>query len=399
MTAWHDRFLDAVARRDVELRPSGNEYIARGVPCLRCGAEGHTGREPLDRVRLSPVSTQWPKGHWFCHRCRANNDGIDFLCHGLGMTFRDAHIAVLGYPPPDRPFRGRRGRAPTAEQAQAPSLPKRQSAEGGAVAWRVQDNPWPCPAWTGEAMALIQRLDFRNGLADGRAEAEARQAIEQGRGIRLNNAPAFGVYWNPADRFEPAGMWGLKRAKKLYIPKGILIALLRYRWGPWCESPTVVGLLVRRAVAGPDGCRLQWVPFRDDDSTMPKTRTMVLGELGQPVVVTESALDAALVYQEAQARVAVVSTCGATYPLDADAAAMMREAPKLWAWPDADEAGAHAFRRWCGAFPAMRPIAMPAGPDGRPAAKDPTELARLCRGNAALPTVKDILQTQGVIDV
>jgi hypothetical protein len=248
-------------------------------------------------------------------------------------------------------------------------------------------------------MALVQRLDFRNGIADGRAEAEARRFIEDGRGIRLNNAAAFGVYWNPADRFEPPSLWGLKRAKKLYIPKGILIALLRYRWGPWCESPTVAALLVRRAVTGPNGERLQWVPFRDDDSTLPKTRTMLLGEAGLPVVVTESALDAALVYQEAQARVAVVSTCGATYPLDADAAAVMREAPALWAWADADEAGAQAFRRWRGAFPAMRPIAMPAGPDGRPVAKDPTELARLCRENAGLPTVKDILQEQGVINV
>lgn len=395
-----DRFLDAVERQGVELRPSGREYIARGVPCLQCGAEGHTGREPLDRVRLSPVSAMWPKGHWFCHRCKSNNDGVDFLHNGLGVPFVDAYRAVTGEDPPDRPWQGRRGRASTAGQAQAPSLPKRQSAEGRAVtAWRVQENPWPCPVWTGEAMALVQRLDFRNGLAGGRAEAEARQAIEQGRGIRLNNAPAFGVYWNPADRFEPADKWGLKRAKKLFIPRGILIALLRYHWGPWCESPTVVGLLVRRAVTGPDGTRLQWVPFRDDDSSLPRTRSMVLGESGLPVVVTESALDAALVYQEAQARVAVVSTCGATYPLDADAAAMMREAPKLWAWPDADEAGAQAFRLWRGAFPAMRPIAMPAGPDGRPVAKDPTELARLCRGNAGLPTVKDILQAQGVLDV
>ena len=399
MFAGFDRFLAAVESRGVELRPSGSEYIARGLPCPRCGAEGHTGREPLDRVRLSPVSAKWPKGHWYCHRCEANNDGVDFLWHGLGMSFPEAHRAVTGEDPPDRPMKDRTGKRPSP----ASSLPKRQTAAEGRgtapTAWRVQENPWPCPAWTGEAMALALRLDFRNGIAGEEAEAEARRFIEDGRGIRLNNAPAFGVYWNPADRFELPAAWGLRRAKKLYIPKGILIALLRYRWGPWCEAPTVVGLLVRRAVAGPNGERLQWVPFRDDDSDLPKTRTMLLGETGQPVVVTESALDAALVYQEAQARVAVVSTCGATYPLDADAAAMMREAPELWAWPDADEAGAKAFRRWRGAFPAMRPIAMPTGQDGRAVAKDPTELARLCRNNAELPTVKDILQSQGVLDV
>lgn len=152
---------------------------------------------------------------------------------------------------------------------------------------------------------------------------------------------------------------------------------------------------VRLAEPLANGTRLLWLPWRNEgDTSAPGIRSLALGKRGLPVVVTESALDAALCLQEAGGwnRVAVVSPCGAPFPLDEDAAEYLRSAPALYGWPDADEAGEQAFRRWQATFPAMKKITMPVGLDGRPIAKDPTDLARLSRTRPGTPTVRQLLE-------
>ncbi len=465
-----DGFLRAVESHGVSLREAagwgGDEWIAEDGYCPAChGREagqrmltsrqknrGAKANEP-DRVRLFPVDAgklSRRNGHWYCHRCEANGDGIDFLRRRFGLSFVDAFKAIHGMPPPDRqgwksaPPKGRaspatarpepaatfpmggqttppktmRGTPPAAKQAplRQASLPPAPEAKT-AEPWRIQANPWPCMEWEAQARVLACKLDPLNRDCVGasyvqgrRALEEARAQIEQGRGIPLEVASACGVYWNPvSDLFFPSSAWGLKRKTidratgeekeaKLWVPRGIVIALTRYRYERHTESGTIVGLLVRCADPEVTGCKLRWVPFRDDGSDLPRTRTMVLGMAGQPAVVTESALDAVLLYYQSEGRLAAVSTCGAAYPLDEDAAELLRSAPRLWAWPDADEAGREAFAKWRRAFPAMQAIHMPKGADGMPAAKDPTELARLSKAHPELPTVRQILETQGVLD-
>ncbi len=395
-----DRFLEAVERSGVEVRRSGSEFYAVDLACAFCGREGvENQRNPLDRVRLFAVDEDragYRRGRWFCHHCQECGDGVDFLMRYCGMSFPDAFRAVTGHEPPERPMQGREKR-----QAQKPSQAAGMRTQAAkAQEWRIRRNPAPNMEWQAQARVLTMRLDLRFNDAGADRIAEARHWIEEGRGIRLNNAPVFGVFWNPADRFEEPARWGLQRERKLFIPKGIVIAMTRYRYGPHCESGSIVGLLVRRAEPSGEQDKLRWVPFRDDDegAERPKTRTMVLGFKGQPVVVMESALDAALVYQETQGRVAVVSTCGATYPLDEDAAEFLREAPALWGMPDADQPGLAAFRRWRGAFPKMRQIFMPREAGGSPVAKDATALFTLNRTRPELPTVRQILEKQGVLN-
>jgi len=407
VTTSFDRFIEAVERRGIELRRSGSEFYAVDLPCIACGREGAANsREPLDRVRLEPVSAKWPKAHWWCHHCGAWNDGIDFLWRYCGMSFVEAHVAVMGYPPPDRPLQRARkggatppmGKVATASQTgRASFLPAKEARE-----LRIQQNPWPSPAWRAKAAVLACELDHRLNDFDAERMADARRYIEEGRGIRLDVAPVLGVYWNPADRYENPALWGLRRERKLFIPKGIVIALHRRIYPPWEASPYIVGLLVRRAHPSGESDKLRWVPFRDDEAgpDLPKIRTMLLGMTkakGCPCVVMESALDAALVFQECGAEAAVISTNGATYPLDADCAEMLGSASRAWAWPDADGAGMDAFRRWKKAFPSLQLIEMPKDAEGRPWAKDATGLVQERLRRPDCPTVRQVLAGAGVV--
>ena len=408
MTTPFDRFVEAVERNGARLKPNpGKGFRAVDLPCPECGSRDHEEwktnsdgdriRNDLDRMRLFRfVDKQGrERGGWYCNKCGEKGDDVLYMEKAYGMSFYDAHVAIMGCPPPDRPMQGRERRQ---AQTLCPSKGVRaQTPE--QQKWRIRRNPAPNGEWQAQARLLTMRLDLRFNDAGADRIAEARHWIEEGRGIRLSNAPVFGVFWNPADKFEEPAKWGLLRERKLFIPKGIVIAMTRYRYGPHCESGSIVGLLVRRAEPSGEQDKLRWVPFRDDDDgpERPRTRTMVLGFKGQPVVVMESALDAALVYQEAQGCVAVVSTCGATYPLDEDVAEFLKEAPALWAMPDTDQPGLAAFRRWRGAFPKMRQIFMPREAGGSPVAKDATELFRLNRTRPELPTVRQILEKQGVL--
>ena len=401
-----DMFIAAVERHGIELKRDGGEFYARGFACPECGAEGLKAGDELDRVRLFPVNERkagYKRGRWFCHHCQAHGDGVDFLMRVFGMSLPDARFAVTGEYPPDRPMsrkakmqRGCRG-VPQPPRPEAAVLPPAREARE----WNIRPNPWPAPAWQAKATVLCCELDHRWNDFGAERMAEATRWIEEGRGINLAVAPVLGIYWNPRDRYEDPAVWGLKREKKLFIPKGIVIALHRRIYPPWEASPYIVGLLVRRANPSSAADKLRWVPFRDDDAgqDMPKTRTMLLGMTkarGCPCILVESALDAALVFQECGAEAAVIATCGATYPCDSDAAEMLEGASRLWAWPDADDAGMDAFRRWKKAFPSLRLI-RPVDGEGRPWAKDATGLVAERRRRPECPTVREVLAGAGVV--
>ncbi len=466
-----DGFLRAVERYGVGLWQAqgygADEWVAEDGYCPNCGSRttdaqrndrqrkrGAKSNKP-DRVRLFSIEASRatrqkgePCGRWWCHKCDESGDGIDFLRRRFGLSYVDAYTAIHGKPPPDRPGwksaqpkpQGGAGVRPAPARSTAKPVaenqPKRMPAKPATQSapnvlpivspapkprtepslWHVQKNPEPCFEWQAQARVLTCKLDFLNrDVLDGsyvrsrKALEDAREWIEQGRGIPLETASECGLYWNPVNLYFPASLWGLKRETvgkdgrkkeaKLFVPKGIVIAMTRYRYAPHCESGSIVGLLVRRAEPDEEtGDKLRWVPCRDDDSPLPRTRTFILGEAGQPAIVTESATDAALLHYLTEGQVATVSTCGAGYPLDEDAAEILQGAPKLWAMPDADEEGAKAFAKWRARFPAMQAIEMPRDARGVPVAKDATELERLSRQHAELPTVSQILFEQGVLN-
>ena len=72
---------------------------------------------------------------------------------------------------------------------------------------------------------------------------------------------------------------------------------------------------------------------------------------GLPVVLVESALDAALLWQESFNTVCGVALMGNMKGLDADTHNFIQSAPILLAAPDNDEGGRAAWQRWNTTYP------------------------------------------------
>ncbi|MBD5539572.1 MAG: hypothetical protein HDQ94_06215 [Desulfovibrio sp.] len=253
----------------------------------------------------------------------------------MGMSYPEA-CAALGLTPKDS-----RASFPAGRKILRPGT---YPAQGRYTTAAEQiPTPWPPPpapaelppaAWSQAAAAFL--ADCQRGLE---TDVEAVLAITA-RYLCPDMARACGLGWNRADRYERREAWGLSPVEgreKLLLPRGLVIATRR-RSG-------VVGLTVRCPDDRPEG--------------RPKYRQVagsanvpfVVGRGGQPVVLMESALDAAPLWAETCGQCAAVAFMGSSKPVDADTAAFIAAAPCIIAAPDNDEAGKKAWQRWKQAFP------------------------------------------------
>ena len=326
-------------------------------PCPACGGK--------DRFLVWPERPRG--GAYLCRGCGASGDGIQFLREFMGMTY-PAACEALGLTPKDsraftlaggkglrhagtRPVQGRYTTA--AEQVPPPWPPPPAPAE------------FPPAAWSRAAAAFLR--DCQAGLE---YDVEAVLALT-GRYLTPDTARACGLGWNGADRHERREVWGLSPAggrEKLLLPRGLVIATRR-RAG-------VVALTVRCPDDRPEGRPKYWQVA--GSSNVP----FVAGRGGVPVVLMESALDAALLWQETAGQCAAVAFMGSGKPPDADTAAFIAAAPLILAAPDKDDAGRKAWQRWSRAFPSA--VCVPAV-EG----KDIGDMHRAALGwplNEAIPT-------------
>lgn len=155
-----------------------------------------------------------------------------------------------------------------------------------------------------------------------------------GRYLCPDTARAWGLGWNTADRYERRETWGLcpvEGREKLLLPRGLVIATRR-RAG-------VVAVTVRCPDDRPEG-RPKYRQIAGS-SNVP----FVAGRGGLPAVLMESALDAALLWQETLGQCAALAFMGSSKPVDADTAAFIAAAPLIIAAPDNDDAGKKAWPR------------------------------------------------------
>lgn len=173
-----------------------------------------------------------------------------------------------------------------------------------------------------------------------------------GRYLTPDTARACGLGWNPADRYERRDAWGLSPVEgreKLLLPRGLVIATRR-RSG-------VVGLTVRCPDERPEGRPKYWQIA--GSANLP----FVVGLGALPVVLMESALDAALLWAETCGQCAAVAFMGSSKPVDAATAAFITSAPLILAAPDKDDAGKKAWQRWSRAFPSAVCVVAVGGKD------------------------------------
>lgn len=263
-----------------------------------------------------------------CRKCGASGDGIAFLMKRDGLSYREACEALSL-----EPTRGKTSAfTPSRHRAAQP-------AHGVKVLPAPEPAVLPCSEWMSSAAAFL--ADCQRDLE---TSPEALLAV-CGRFLTPHTAQSTGIGWNPADRYVLRKSWGLpdlagqdgKPRTKLLIPRGLVIATRR-RAG-------VVALTVRCPNDCPESRPKYWQV--KESSNVP----FVAGRAGLPVVLVESALDAALLWQESFNTVCGVALMGNMKGLDADTHNFIQSAPLLLAAPDNDEGGRAAWQRWNATYP------------------------------------------------
>lgn len=279
------------------------------------GLSEYAGPCPLCGGATSDGFIVWPDrdkgGAFLCRKCGASGDGIQFLrdCHG--MTYREACKALHMEPG--------RLRAVTTSTAPKPTpVAKLPTAE-----------------WMRHAAT------FLNSCQAGLETNPAAVCALASRGLTPDTALACGLGWNPADRYECRAAWGLPTVPgkdKMVLPAGLVIATRR--------KSGVVALTIR--TIAPD--RPKYWEVAGSGKNLP----YVIGRPDLPVVLLESALDAALLWQEAGDMAAAVAFMGNMKGQDTDTRHFITSAPAVIACPDNDEGGKAAWQRWNAAHPAAR---------------------------------------------
>ena len=303
------------------MKPKGPHEFAG--PCPQCGGE--------DRFIVWPDRPRG--GAYLCRGCdQQGGDGIQFMRKYMGMSYAEA-CAALGIEPkrtttssfPARRVHARPRPAHPAQMAPVPPKP------APAVL--------PCAEWMASAAAFVDSCQ-----RDIETSPEALLAV-CGRFLTPYTAVQCGIGWNPADRYILRESWGLPvvelagggKRDKLILPRGLVIATRR-------EAGTVA-LTVRCADDRPESRPKYWQV--KGSSNVP----FIAGHAGLPVVLVESALDAALVWQESFGKLAALAFMGSTKPADADTDQFIKQAPLLLAAPDRDDAGEKAWSRWSATYP------------------------------------------------
>lgn len=281
---------------------SAGQYISKGRgeyagPCPACG--GH------DRFIVWPNRTEGRA--YYCRQCGIGGDRIQALIDFGGMDFKTACETL------DIRLADGRGKAGLAgggshrgkgqPKGLQNSFPAGQRKESAAV--------MPSKAWSRAAGAWL--AECQRGLE---TNADAWRLLAE-RFLTLDTCRAAGIGWNGHKAYAPREAWGLppgaSGGDKLLLPAGLVLPVRR--------GGHVVGLTVRCSEGG--GPR-----YRDvaGGASLP----FAIGQTGRAVMLVESVLDACLVWQEGQGRMAAVATFGSAKGFDEPCLKFIQQAPQIF---------------------------------------------------------------------
>ena len=342
----------------------GGEFVS--PVCPFCG-HGDDDLSRGQRFHLSPALAEG-KGAYRCFACGAGGNGVDLLMHRFGLTFPQARD-LLGLASGTRKAMSRS--CPACPPGKNPSFLTSQDEP------RDEAEIMPSAQWREHAERLLSYMDANLPLD----YYDMRQgALGYDRGLdSVQNWTAYRIVYSPRTFYQAPELWGLE-GKKIPIPKGIVIALQR-RAG-------IVGVICKPM----SEAREKFGRFRivRGSAAIP----YVLGRPGKPLVIVESALDAALLYQESGGTLATIATNSASWRLTRQALDFARQAPEVWYWQDNDDAGDRAYEAVKRQLPHAVQLKNPSG-----CGKDPCELHVCHRDDPGVPSVADWLEACGVLDV
>jgi DNA primase len=290
----------------------GGEYKSK---CPKC-------QEGTDRFCIWPK--QGTSGRYWCRVCNAKGDGIQFCRDFLGMSFHQACLKTNVIP----------SYQPTAK-----------------IMKRATFTPHPSspihPTWKQAAQKFIE-------LAHERLMNEPL-GIDQlaKRGFTIKTIQQFNLGWNPENLFQQREAWGLSSEvtengspRRQWLPKGIVI--------PSFLNSEPAKIKIRRS---------DW--FKED--TLPKyveisgsnQSPSVYGDIGKPVIIVESELDAIVIQQSASHLICSVALGGVSKKPDTKLHALLKQVPLILLSLDFDEAGKRHYSFWMKQYPNLRPWPSP----------------------------------------
>lgn len=279
-------------------------------PCPSCGGD--------DRFRVWPKHPSGAKGgRYLCRNVDCtlgNGDGIDFLRRHRGRTFVDA-CKELGVNTDTNSWRQISAYAPSKACQPEPPAPLPLAWQKRASRFVADCAKRMVPESCGLAYALSRHL-----TPETVAELD------------------FG--WTPSDRYEERSEWGLVadengqgKHKTVWLPGGLVI--------PSRSAEGVTGVKIRRSKWHQGEGKPKYI-------VVPGTRPGLSLRNGsaRPVVVVESEIDAALIWQEAGDLVDALALGTASRIPDTETMADLNASPLVMVSLDYDEAGIKATKKW-----------------------------------------------------
>lgn len=339
---------------------SGGEWAG---PCPFCGGN--------DRFRVfedgGRAGAAIP-GRYFCRQCGAKGDYVSWLIDFENLSPAEALTSAGCSRAGQKADKGRKCAKMSTNHARNSETNRNKGETVSAVS--------ASETWSGQAERVLSSA-MQSMTADS-----AGAFFHGERGLSFETCKALGFGWQTSNSFTAAELWGLPAGKKVVVPAGAVLPVHR--------SGRVVSLLVRRSTP-------YRVPGTDRELRFHEVRggakvPFLCGPFGAPLVVCESILCAASVYQASGGKVAALATLGASKPiLDAEAVDFLKSAAVVLVAADDDEAGGNLkeiVRQVC---PDAFAYAVPMGEAGEPfrksngkAAKDINDLLQVWRDDARL---------------
>ncbi|MCB1136537.1 MAG: zinc-binding protein [Chlamydiia bacterium] len=282
---------------------NGGEYHS---PCPSCGG--------IDRFCIWP--SQGFHGKYWCRRCGAHGDGIQFCRDFLGLSF-------------------------TAACSKVGTQPHKQSHRRSSTAAAPENAPQTSPLFLEAAGSFVQAC-HKNLLEN----ADQLAHIEQ-RGISLTTARKFELGVNRTHYWEPRKLWGLPevlkedgKRRRIWLPPGLVVPAR----SSGCHSLHKVKIR-RYDWRGPeDGPKYVEVSGSQQ-------QLAVYGDPSLAIVVVESELDGILIQQEAGDICCSLACGGVSKRPDLATHMMLRRSHAILVSLDFDEAGTKGLKYWRSTYP------------------------------------------------
>ena len=197
----------------------------------------------------------WPdsnngQGSWWCRKCDKGGDGIEFLKHFKGYSYKQAcdYLGKVG------------------ENIYVSSKKEQKKPE-----FQLKEPVCPVDLWQKKAKILI------NNCNKSLLKNKKQLLFLETRGISVDSVKKYNLGWNSEDKYRSRKSWGVPKNMKnknpdsLFIPEGIII--------PTIEGDTIYKINIRRGSGN-------YLPIAGS-KTVPK----ILGKIRRGFVVVESELD------------------------------------------------------------------------------------------------------------